>query len=257
MSVFRSARTSCTTSDGSRPVPQEKSGSLIYRHICLMNHVKTHQTNPMAPWHPLDALLTPWDPLGPPGNPPIDPLRPINRSLGLILRLPQLPHKSHSPSSLSPLSPPTPRHLETLRHWDLETMRPWDLETLRPWHIETSRPWDLETLRLWDLETLRPWEIPESDNSLRIPLSPAPLHSSPQRPMPFSPAHLQLGDTKVLHILPCSALSPSIKLDVKVSALRNSHHPSFLSSPQQASLIYLVQRTFMSILVKREINTKS
>ena len=57
-----------------------------------MNHVKTHQTNPMAPWHPLDALLTPWDPLGPPGNPPIDPLRPINRSLGLIalLRSPQL-----------------------------------------------------------------------------------------------------------------------------------------------------------------------
>ena len=53
-----------------------------------MNHEKTHQTNPMAPWDPLDALLTPWDPLGPPGNPRIDPLRPINRSLGLILRLP-------------------------------------------------------------------------------------------------------------------------------------------------------------------------
>ena len=29
----------------------------IYRHICLMNHEKTHQTNPMAPWDPLDALL--------------------------------------------------------------------------------------------------------------------------------------------------------------------------------------------------------
>ena len=71
--LFRSARTSCTTSDGSRPVPQEKSGSLIYRHICLMNHVKTHQTNPMAPWHPLDALLTPWDPLATPQSTPSDP----------------------------------------------------------------------------------------------------------------------------------------------------------------------------------------
>ena len=27
-----------------------------------MNEEKTHQTNPMAPWDPLDALLTPWDP---------------------------------------------------------------------------------------------------------------------------------------------------------------------------------------------------
>ena len=45
-----------------------------------MNHEKTHQTNPMAPWDPLDALSAPWDPLAP----PIDPLRPINRSLGLI-----------------------------------------------------------------------------------------------------------------------------------------------------------------------------
>ena len=34
-------------------VPQEKFGSLIYRHICLMNHEDTHQTNPMAPWDPL------------------------------------------------------------------------------------------------------------------------------------------------------------------------------------------------------------
>ena len=45
---FRSARTSCTTSGW--PVdPQEKSGSLIYRQICLMNHKKTHETNQMAP----------------------------------------------------------------------------------------------------------------------------------------------------------------------------------------------------------------
>ena len=35
-----------------------------------MNHEKTHQTNPMAPWDPLDALLTPLDPLATPNRPP-------------------------------------------------------------------------------------------------------------------------------------------------------------------------------------------
>ena len=50
--------------------PQEKFGSHIYRLICLMNHLKTHQTSLMAPWDPLNAPL---DPLGPPGPPPIDP----------------------------------------------------------------------------------------------------------------------------------------------------------------------------------------
>ena len=50
---LRSARTSCTNSEG--PVrPQEKSGSLIHRYIC---HQKTHQTNPMARWDPIDAPL--------------------------------------------------------------------------------------------------------------------------------------------------------------------------------------------------------
>ena len=77
MLLFRSARTSCTTFGWSRPSrpsrPQEKSGSLIYRHICLMNHEKTHQTNPMAQWDPLDALVTPWDPLATPKSTPSDP----------------------------------------------------------------------------------------------------------------------------------------------------------------------------------------
>ena len=45
------------------PVPSVPSARkiwiTIYRHICLMNHEKTHQTNPMAPWDPLDALSTP------------------------------------------------------------------------------------------------------------------------------------------------------------------------------------------------------
>ena len=41
--------------------PQEKFGSHIYRHICLKNHLKTHQTNLMAPWDPLNVPLTPWD----------------------------------------------------------------------------------------------------------------------------------------------------------------------------------------------------
>ena len=45
-----------------------------------MKYEKTHQSNPMAPWDPLDALLTPWDPLAP----PIAPLGPLKRSLGLI-----------------------------------------------------------------------------------------------------------------------------------------------------------------------------
>ena len=70
--VFRSTRTSCTTSGIEPTRLQEKSGSLIYRHICLMNHEKNHQTNPMAPWDPLDALLTPWTPW-PPQSTPSDP----------------------------------------------------------------------------------------------------------------------------------------------------------------------------------------
>ena len=51
--------------------PQEKFGSHIYRHRCLMNHLKTHQTNLMAPWDPLDVPLTPWDPQVPPHLPPM------------------------------------------------------------------------------------------------------------------------------------------------------------------------------------------
>ena len=57
-----------------RPVPSRNnfSGSLIYRHTCLMNHQKSHQTNPMAQWDHIDGPLTPWDPVGL----PLDPLRP-------------------------------------------------------------------------------------------------------------------------------------------------------------------------------------
>ena len=73
---------------------------------------------------------------------------------------------------------------------------------------------------------------PESDNSLSIPLSPAPLHSSPKRPMPFSPAHLQMGDARVLNILPSSALSPSKKSDVKVAAIHSTQALSVLISKQ-------------------------
>ena len=47
---------------------QEKSGSLIYRHICLMNHQKTHQTN-QSRGISQTSHLTPWDP-----RPPFDPL---------------------------------------------------------------------------------------------------------------------------------------------------------------------------------------
>ena len=79
-SIFRSARTSCTTSGCLLACPQEKSGSHIYRPTCLMNHQKTRLTSLMAPWDPLDAHL---DPLAPPGH-PLGPLGPLIRSLGLI-----------------------------------------------------------------------------------------------------------------------------------------------------------------------------
>ena len=84
LALFRSARTSCTTFGWfvpSRPIPQEKSGSLIYRHICLMNHEKTHQTKPLGQGGPLDALLTPWDPLTTPQSTPSDPYTGLLASL--------------------------------------------------------------------------------------------------------------------------------------------------------------------------------
>ena len=65
---FRSARASCKIL-----IP-------IYRHICLMNHQETPQTNPMAQWDPPDVSLNPLGPLAP----PIAPLGPLKRSLGLI-----------------------------------------------------------------------------------------------------------------------------------------------------------------------------
>ena len=45
----------------------------IYRHICLMNHQETPQTNPMAQWDPLDVSLNPLGPPGPPHRPPGTP----------------------------------------------------------------------------------------------------------------------------------------------------------------------------------------
>ena len=53
---------------------------MLHRHICLMNHQETPQTNTVAQWDPLDVSF---NPLGPPG-PPIAPLGPLKRSLGLI-----------------------------------------------------------------------------------------------------------------------------------------------------------------------------
>ena len=99
-------------------VPQEKSGSLIYRHICLMNHEKTHQTNPMAPWDPLDALSTPLDPLGPPGppNPPPQTHKQVSWphcTLKITSTASQItftfnPVTDVAPSTLSLPSPPSP-----------------------------------------------------------------------------------------------------------------------------------------------------
>ena len=59
--VFRSARTSCTTSgwpDCPSFRPKEKSGSLIYMHTCLLNHQKSHQTNLMVSGSPLSCPLS-------------------------------------------------------------------------------------------------------------------------------------------------------------------------------------------------------
>ena len=85
MILFRSVRASCTTSGQPARLPKHpyalKILTPIYRHICLMNHQETPQTNPLAIWDPLDVSL---NPLGPPGPPPIAPLGPQKRSLGLI-----------------------------------------------------------------------------------------------------------------------------------------------------------------------------
>ena len=58
--------------------PQEKFGSIIYRHICLMNHLKTHQTNLMAPRDPLDVPLDPLGPAGPPHRPPMTLIKQVS-----------------------------------------------------------------------------------------------------------------------------------------------------------------------------------
>ena len=78
-----------------------------------MNHKKTHQTNPMAPWDPLDAPL---DPQGLPA-PPIDPLGPLNRSLGLMESpWPQIECiKNHNQMSLLILLNILPLPLDPLR----------------------------------------------------------------------------------------------------------------------------------------------
>ena len=80
VSVITSARTSCTTSGGPvRPfVPPLVCLFALKIWITylqaylpyLMNHQKTHQTNPMAPWDPLDAPLDPLRPPAPPSSTP-------------------------------------------------------------------------------------------------------------------------------------------------------------------------------------------
>ena len=54
----------------------------IYRHICLINHQETPQTNLMAQWDPLDVSPSP---LGPPAPPLLEaPRGPLKRSVGFI-----------------------------------------------------------------------------------------------------------------------------------------------------------------------------
>ena len=86
--VFRSARSSCTTSGCPVHPSAQKIWSLVYRHVCLLNHQKTHQTFLLTPWDPGAQPLTPLDPVGPPlyprepVGPPLGPRDPVGLSLG-------------------------------------------------------------------------------------------------------------------------------------------------------------------------------
>ena len=56
---FRSARASCTTSGEPVRTYALKILTPIYRHICLMNHQETHQTNPVQSSTAQYSLVTP------------------------------------------------------------------------------------------------------------------------------------------------------------------------------------------------------
>ena len=74
-----------------------------------MNHKKTHQTNPMAPWDSLDVSLNPLEPPAPPNRPPGTP-KQVSWPHRL-LRSPELHHKSsEDPSNVAadPLEHLTP-----------------------------------------------------------------------------------------------------------------------------------------------------
>ena len=109
---FRSARALCTTLHSPSARPCQKSIWHIYRHICLTNLQKIHQTSlltpldtstpPLTPFDPLAHLycltnqrtyqmspLTPWDPL----EVCLDPLKPP-RHLPWHLEFPMHSHRS-------------------------------------------------------------------------------------------------------------------------------------------------------------------
>ena len=79
----------------------------IYRHICLMNHQETPQTNPLAIWDPLDVSLNPLGPPGtpwPPPSPPWDPKRDLLASLNSKNHLNCLTYHLRTPSNF-PVDP--------------------------------------------------------------------------------------------------------------------------------------------------------
>ena len=118
--LFRSARASCTTSGVPVRTYAMKIWTPIYRHICLMNHQETPQTNPLAIWDPLDVSLNPLGPPGtpwPPPSPPWDPKRDLLASL-------------NSKNHLNCLTYHLRTHqISLLILWDILTLL---LETLRP-----------------------------------------------------------------------------------------------------------------------------
>ena len=107
MVLFRSARASCTTSGEPVRTYAMKIWTPIYRHICLMNHQETPQTNPLAIWDPLDVSLNPLGPPGtpwPPPSPPWDPKRDLLASLNSKNHLNCLTYHLRTPSNF-PVDP--------------------------------------------------------------------------------------------------------------------------------------------------------
>ena len=81
--IFRRSSQTCTRVGCFVGWLRPCSGSHIYRHIYLMNHHETHQTNSMTPWDSLDVAI---DTLGPHED-TLDPFGHLNISFDPIRSL--------------------------------------------------------------------------------------------------------------------------------------------------------------------------